>query len=98
MGDRYKVSKELGREKPVEDPLPKEEVTTASKVLNTQVEGLNVDANIYWLTDFIGSSKEMLMIKSDIGDQINKLQDLTDKAVVGLMIMSDGSVGLSLET
>lgn len=96
MTEKYRVSRELGRSKKEQDPPP-EEVRSSLEVQNTEVENVEVKANFFWLNAYLGSSTEAAVVKSDLQEQINKLQNASGKAVVGLGMMEDSSVMLLLE-
>jgi hypothetical protein len=99
MGEKYKVSRELGR-----NPPPKEEDLTLTEEeidsildITPQVSSVTQSGRFYWLNEFVGKAENAAIITSDLFSKIKELEDTTRKIVVGFTFLEDGTVQAILE-
>ena len=96
VGDKYKVSKELGRKPKQPDPVPEEEIESILDI-TPDVENVEVDGRFYFLNGYEGKAENCVVVKSDVAERINATEELTGKIIVGLVVLSDGTLQLLME-
>ena len=93
----YKVSRELGRQPPKKpDPLPEEEIESILDI-TPDVEDVEVDGRFYFLNGYTGKAENCVVVQSDISEHIKNTEEMVGKAIVGLVVLSDGTVQLLME-
>jgi hypothetical protein len=97
MVDKYKTSKELGRQPPSVEEVIEEEVKAPSDIMNTSVENAEVSGDFFWKNGYSGSAENCIVLKSDIIQEIRELERITAKTIVGLIFLEDGTVMTLME-
>jgi len=96
MLEKYKVSRELGRQPPKEEePLPEEEIESLLDIADTKVEGLEGDH--FWLNGYVGQAKNCVVVKSDLPKQMKEIEEVCRARIVGLTILEDGTIMTYME-
>jgi len=101
MGEKYTVSRELGKKaKPKDDVTFTEEEVGSILDITPQVEGVeevHVNSRFYWLNAFTGEAKQGIALKSDFPFQLQKLEEATEKVAVGFCVLDDGTIQILME-